>query len=249
VNKLVSIITPSYNSVRYLEKSICSVLDQTYIDFELIVVDDFSRDKSNKIINKYAQRDHRIKPIYLKSNIGAAMARNIALSRAKGRYIAFLDADDCWHSHKLSRQLEFMQQNNYAFTFTSYNRISEDGTQLSIVRVPNKITYSNYLKNTLIGCLTVMIDRKQTDYFEMQNIRSSHDMVLWLQIMKKGFIAYGLDEVLASYRVLSSSNTSNKLKSAIDVWYVYRNIEKLNFFLCIWCFINYAYNAIKRRIR
>ena len=248
MNKLVSIITPSYNSIMYLEQCICSVIEQTYKNFELIIVDDFSNDKSSTLIKKYVKRDSRIKPIYLNNNIGAAMARNIALQQAQGKYIAFLDADDYWYPNKLSRQLDFMQQHNYAFTFTAYNRITENGITISKVHVPSKITYYNYLKNTIIGCLTVIIDREQTGYFEMENIRSSHDMALWLKIMKKGFVAHGLDEVLSSYRVLSGSNTSNKLKSAIDVWYVYRNIEKLNLLLCIWCFINYSYNSIKRRI-
>ena len=248
MNKLVSIITPSYNSIMYLEQCICSVIEQTYKNFELIIVDDFSNDKSSTLIKRYVERDSRIKPIYLKNNIGAAMARNVALQKAQGKYIAFLDADDYWYPNKLSRQLDFMQKHNYAFTFTSYNRITENGITISKVHVPNKITYYNYLKNTIIGCLTVIIDREQTGYFEMENIRSSHDMALWLKIMKKGFVAHGLNEVLSSYRVLSGSNTSNKLKSAIDVWHVYRNIENLNLLLCIWCFINYSYNSIKRRV-
>ena len=103
----------------YLEQCICSVIEQTYKNFELIIVDDFSNDKSSTLIKKYVKRDSRIKPIYLNNNIGAAMARNIALQKAQGKYIAFLDADDYWYPNKLSRQLDFMQQHNYAFTFTA----------------------------------------------------------------------------------------------------------------------------------
>ena len=107
---------------------------------------------------------------------------------------------------------------------------------------------SDYLKNTIIGCLTVIIDREKTGGFEMPNIRSSHDMALWLLIMRRGFDAYGLDENLARYRIVSTSNTANKWRAAKDVWMVYRQFEKLSFFYSIWCFLNYAFNAIIKRI-
>ena len=122
-----------------------------------------------------------------------------------------------------------MKNNNIAFSFTSYQSMSEAGKELSnVVFAPKKMHYHSYLKNTIIGCLTVIIDREKTGDFEMPNIRSSHDMALWLLIMKRGFSAYGLDENLAKHRVVSSSNTANKIKAAKDVWDVYRKVEKLN---------------------
>ena len=127
--------------------------------------------------------------------------------------------------------------------------ISEDGQQrYSIIKAYKKMTYYSYLKNTIIGCLTVIIDREKTGDFQMPNIRSSHDMALWLLLMKRGFDAFGLEENLGSYRVVSTSNTSNKLKAAFDVWEVYRKVERLGIFYSIWCFINYVFNAIKKRI-
>jgi teichuronic acid biosynthesis glycosyltransferase TuaG len=249
VNSFVSIITPSYNSAKFIKECIESVIAQTYTNWEMIIVDDFSTDNSKEKIIVLSQNDTRIKTIFLDKNIGAAEARNIAISKAKGKYIAFLDSDDLWMPTKLEDQIYFMQKKDIAFSYTTYQSISEDGNKLfSVVKAPSIMTYSYYLKNTIIGCLTVVIDREKTGNFEMPNIRSSHDMALWLLIMKRGFHGYGIDENLAKYRVVSNSNTSSKLRAAKDVWKVYREIEKLSFFYSTWCFLNYAFNAIKKRI-
>ena len=247
MSNLVSIITPSYNSSRFIEECIDSVLSQTHDNWELLIVDDCSSDNSCELIEKY--NDKRIALIELEKNVGAAEARNIAIRKAKGKYIAFLDADDLWMPTKLEKQIGFMLEKNIAFSFTSYESISEDGQQrYSIIKAYKKMTYYSYLKNTIIGCLTVIIDREKTGDFQMPNIRSSHDMALWLLLMKRGFDAFGLEENLGSYRVVSTSNTSNKLKAAFDVWEVYRKVERLGIFYSIWCFINYVFNAIKKRI-
>ena len=247
MNNLVSIVTACYNSSQFIGECIDSVLSQTYDNWELLIVDDSSSDNSCEMIRKYD--DNRISLIELEKNGGAAEARNIALKRAKGKYIAFLDSDDIWVSTKLEDQIYFMQQKNIAFSFSNYQPISEDGGKLfSVIKAPDIMTYSSYLKNTIIGCLTVVIDKDKTGDLEMPNIRSSHDMALWLLIMKRGFKAYGLDKNLAKYRLVSTSNTSSKFKAAMDVWKVYRTIEKLSFIYSVWCFINYTFNAIKKRI-
>ena len=249
MNSLVSIITPSYNSSKFILECIESVLSQTYENWEMIIVDDCSKDNSKEIISELSTKDKRIKPIFLEKNVGAAEARNTAIRQSKGKYVAFLDSDDLWNPKKLEKQLSFMNENEIAFSYTTYQFMSENGEDLSnIISAPEKMTYHSYLKNTIIGCLTVIIDREKSGEFEMPNIRSSHDMALWLLIMKRGFSAYGLDENLAKYRVVSSSNTSNKLKAAKEVWYVYRIVEKLSFIFSVWCFVNYALNAIKKRI-
>ena len=247
-NTLVSIITPSYNSVKFIKDTIDSVLVQTYTNWEMIIVDDKSKDNSVDYINNLIKVDSRIKLIALDKNIGAAMARNKALEVANGRYIAFLDSDDVWTSQKLEKQLEFMNKNNYAFTFSNYIPFSEDGKEeYKTIVVPNELNYSQYCKNTIIGCLTVVIDKEKVGSFKMPNIRSSHDMALWLLIMKRGFKAYGLNEVLGKYRLVSTSNTSKKYKAAKEVWDVYRKVEKLSLTKSAWYFINYIFNALKKR--
>lgn len=245
----VSIITPSYNSSSFISECVESVLAQTFENWELIIIDDCSVDCSIEIIEQFIQKDNRIQLITLKKNIGAAAARNIAIQKAKGRYIAFLDSDDVWKHDKLEKQLDFMRTNGFAFTFTAYQPMSEDGKKMySIIFAPKIMTYKSYLRNTIIGCLTVIIDRQQTGDFQMPNIRSSHDMALWLDLMKRGFTAYGLNENLAQYRVVSSSNTARKCKAANEVWQVYRKLEKLSIMDSAFNFICYVFNAIKKRI-
>ena len=247
INKLVSIITPSYNSAKFIKQCIESVIAQTYTNWEMLIVDDYSADNSLQILKKY--NDKRIQLIELDKNVGASESRNVAIRKAKGKYIAFLDSDDLWEPQKLEKQISFMETEDIAFSFSTYQPMSDDESKLySIIHAPKIVAYSSYLKKTIIGCLTVVIDREKTGGFEMPNIRSSHDMALWLLIMRRGFDAYGLDENLARYRIVSTSNTANKWRAAKDVWKVYRQFEKLSFFYSIWCFLNYAFNAVVRRI-
>jgi teichuronic acid biosynthesis glycosyltransferase TuaG len=249
MSSLVSIITPSYNSSKFIKDCIASVFSQTYKNWEMIIVDDCSKDNSKEIISELSTKDKRIKPIFLEKNVGAAEARNAAIRQSKGKYVAFLDSDDLWNPKKLEKQLSFMYENEIAFSYTNYQFMSENGADLSnIILAPEKMTYDSYLKNTIIGCLTVIIDREKSGEFEMPNIRSSHDMALWLLIMKRGFSAYGLDENLARYRIVSTSNTASKWHAVNDVWKVYRQVEKLSFIYSAWCFVWYAFNALKKRI-
>mgnify|MGYP003975234945 FL=1 len=249
MSNLVSIITPSYNSSKFIMDCIDSVISQTFQNWEMIIVDDCSNDNSRNIISNFSEKDERIKSIFLEENIGAAASRNVAIRQAKGKYIAFLDSDDIWKKNKLEKQISFMNEKDIAFSFTSYQTISEDGkTKHSVITAPKKMCYHSYLKNTIIGCLTVIINKEKTGDFQMPNIRSSHDMALWLLIMKRGFSAYGLDENLAYYRIVSTSNTSKKWKAAKEVWDVYRKVENLNIIYSTYCFIGYAFNAIKKRM-
>jgi len=249
IKGLVSIIMSSYNSSSFLDDSIMSVINQSYVDWELLITDDCSQDYSVELIQKYTEIDHRIKLFSLNRNVGAAAARNNSLEKASGKYIAFLDSDDIWLNNKLECQLAFMKLNDYAFTFSAYDKISEFGEKLSkIIYVPRSVTYNQLLRNTIIGCLTVIIDKEKTGDFRMPIIKSAHDTGLWLSILKRGFIAYGLNEVLATYRVVSNSNTANKWKAANNVWKLYRDIEKLSILQTLFCFCYYSFNSTKKRI-
>ena len=246
---LVSIITPSYNSSKFISATIESVLAQDYSNWEMIIVDDHSKDNSNEIIAAYCKKDSRIQLIKSNNNVGAAEARNIALRVAKGKFIAFLDSDDLWLPEKLSKQINFMLKNDIAFSFTAYQPFSDNPKKTySTIYAPTLMRYNDLLKNTIIGCLTVMIDKDKTGYFELPNKKSSHDLALWLKILRQGSNAYGLNVVLANYRIVSTSNTANKWKAAKEVWRVYRNFEKINIIKSLYFFSFYVLNALKKRL-
>lgn len=246
---LVSIITPSYNSARFINECVGSVIEQTYTNWELIIVDDASEDNSREFISTIAASDDRIKFVFLTENIGAAGARNIALEKSEGRYIAFLDSDDVWKKEKLTKQIGFMQSHDIAFSFSSYEPMSENGMKVfKKINAPLKIDYNSFLKNTIIGCLTVVLDKDKIGDVKMPNLRTSQDMALWLSILKGGVDAYGIEQSLAYYRIVGNSNTANKLKVVKGVWKIYRNEEGFGYLKSIWCFLNYAFNAVKKRV-
>lgn len=245
----VSVITASYNAGRFIEETIKSVLEQTYDNLELIIIDDCSTDNTEEIVKKYMKIDLRVKFYKLEKNSGAAVVRNTALEKAKGRFIAFLDSDDVWDRDKLEKQINFMKKNNYGFSFTSYRLMSEKGLLLNKeVRVPSQIKYEELLKNTIIGCLTVIIDKDIIGDFRMPLVRAGQDTATWLSILRKGNIAYGYDEVLASYRLVDGSISSNKLKALKRTWNTYRKLENLNLIKSTYYFVYYVLNAIRKRI-
>ncbi|MFW5794848.1 MAG: glycosyltransferase family 2 protein [Bacillota bacterium] len=246
---LVSVITPTYNSEKYISETINSVQRQTYKNWEMIIVDDYSKDSTRNILKEFAKKDQRIKLIFLDKNYGAGIARNKAINKSEGKYIAFLDSDDIWKKEKLNIQIEMMEKKDVAFTFASYRMISEDGTLFKKrISVPSKIDYDGLLKNTIIGCLTVVINIEKTGKLKMPNIRTRQPLVLWLELLKKGYIAYGIDKELAYYRVRPNSISRNKIKAAKQVWKVYRKYEKLSIAKASWCFINYAVRAFIKNI-
>ncbi|PEE40531.1 glycosyltransferase family 2 protein [Bacillus pseudomycoides] len=243
---LVSVITPSYNSSPFIKETIESVQAQSYSNWEMIIVDDNSKDDSVHIIKQYIEKDPRIKLITLTQNAGAARARNIALKEAQGDYIAFLDSDDLWLPTKLEEQVAFMQNGNLAFSFTSYSLIDEQGNSMNIkVNAPKVVDYKYLLGNTTIGCLTVMLDRHQLKQIEMPVIQPE-DTALWLALLRLGYQAYGLQKILSKYRIVSNSTSRNKLKAAYRYWKLLRNQEKLNFIKTNFYFSQYAYHAYKK---
>lgn len=236
---------PSYNSAECIERAISSVLRQTYQNFELLIIDDCSSDATCEVIE--AIGDDRIKLIRLTKNGGSAVARNIGLERATGRFIAFLDSDDSWHPEKLARQLDFMTTNRIGFSFTAYYRNEPSGKQ-RLVPAPSEMTYHKLLRNTIIGCLTVMIDRTIVGPFAMPNIRTRQDTATWLSILKTGISAYGLNEGLAYYQVEANSLSANKTKMMQQTWKMYREQERLTYIATLYNFTGYVYQAIKKRI-
>lgn len=222
---LSSIIMPSYNSASFIEESIQSIINQTHQNWELLITDDFSADNTIQIIENLASRDSRIKLFQLKHNSGAAVARNHSIKHAKGRFIAFCDSDDLWKPAKLKEQIAFMIREGCAFSYTSYDRINEDGTSLRGIDCKSAITYKDLLKNNYIGCLTAMYDVEKLGKRYMPLLRKRQDWALWLQLLKECDEAKGLQERLAVYRERSSSISSNKMEMLKYNWLIYHQVE------------------------
>lgn len=246
-NKLVSIITPVYNGEKYIEECIKSVLNQSYKNIEMIIIDDGSTDNSENIIKKYTQSFPFIKYIKCNENSGIWVARNIGIEKAKGRFISFLDADDIYKKNKIKNQINFMLKNNYSFTYTAYDLINENSTSLNkVIKAKEYEDYDRLLKGNDIGCLTVMIDRlKINTPIRFENYHHE-DFVLWLKILKNNVVAYGMDEILSSYRKSNSSVSHNKIKAALWTWNIYINVEKLPLNKAIYYFLKYTMNGFRK---
>ena len=246
---LVSVIMPCYNMEKYIAATIHSVQQQTYPYWELLIVDDASTDGTDDIVKSHQIQDDRIHFVVKPKHSGIADTRNQCISMAKGRFLAFLDADDLWHPEKLEQQLQFMTERNIGFSYSSYDCVDEEGKPLEkMVKSAGNLDYDAYLHNTIIGCSTVMIDTTIIGNVFVPNFRTSEDTATWLNILKKGFLAYAIEQPLTSYRIRQHSASSNKLKASSDLWRVYRKNEKLPLFKAVACFSSYAFNAIKKRL-
>jgi len=243
----VSIITASFNSARHLADCVKSVRSQTLDDWEHIIVDDGSTDTSVQLIEQLASTDSRIRVIRHETNCGPGEARNTAVAAAKGRYVAFLDADDEWLPDKLRRQVQLMRDGGWAFSYTDYAIIDDNGTALKeSVNVPDRLDYTGLLKNTAIACLTVMVDTECIKDLKMPDMPSGQDYALWFRILRKGQVAYGINEVLARYRIVPKSVSRNKYRAARRMWTLYRDYEGLGVVRSSWYFLNYAVNAVRK---
>jgi teichuronic acid biosynthesis glycosyltransferase TuaG len=245
---LVSIITPSWNVERLIGETIESVQAQTLADWELLIADDCSTDKTAAVVERYAEKDPRIKLIRQPRNGGPALARQAAIEQAQGRFIAFLDSDDLWLPPKLERQIAFARDRRAALSFTAFRRINEDGSTTGrLMPVPDSLTYEQLLKNTSIATLTAIVDRDIAGNIAVKN-EPYDDFCLWLSILKPGHVAYGLNEDLARYRVRGVSVSSRPQRSAGWVWHIYRNVERLSLVRSAWCFAHWGARAwLKRR--
>ena len=231
MEKLVSIIMPAYNCVDYIAESIRSVQNQTYQNWELIVADDNSTDGTVNMVRSMAADDNRILLLEADINLGPAAARNRAINAAQGNYIAFLDSDDIWFPDKLRKQISFMEQTGYGFTYTAYEKINERSEKMGIVvSAPKSVNYSSMLyRGDPIGNLTVVYDATKLGKFYVPDIKKRNDFALWLKIMHACERAYGLNEVLASYRVRSGSISSTRKSELLKYyWKLYRDIERLS---------------------
>ena len=244
-NILVSIIIPTFNSEKFIAETIQSIQAQTFTNWELIIVDDGSSDKTVSIISKIAQSDERIQFFQFEENSGAGIARNLALSKANGRYIAFLDSDDLWKPSKLEKQIKFMTKNDLPFTFSFYDCIDEEGKLLNKrVESPRKLSYKQLFYCNYIGNLTGIYD---VDYFEkipISPIRKRQDWILWLTILKKIKTAQPTPESLAFYRVRQNSISASKFDLLKHNFNVYRTFHGFNLVVSLVCMIGFLFTQL-----
>jgi len=233
---LVSIIIPTFNSEKFISEAILSVQKQSYLNWEIILIDDCSTDATLSIVSKIALNEKRIKHFKLAVNSGTGVARNAALASAKGKYIAFLDADDLWKPNKLALQLRFMQTNNLPFTFSFYDCIGEEGKPLNKrVEAPLNLSYRQLFFCNYIGNLTAIYDVNYFGKIPISPIRKRQDWMLWLTVLKKIKIVHPVPESLAYYRVRDNSISTSKLDLIKYNFAVYRKFHDFSFPIAVVC--------------
>jgi teichuronic acid biosynthesis glycosyltransferase TuaG len=246
--KLVSIITPSYNSEEYIAYTIKSIQKQSYTNWELLITDDCSDDSTVQIITSFIKNDKRIKLFHLNQNSGSGVSRNNSLNHAKGKFIAFCDSDDLWLPNKLEKQILFMLKNDLQFTYSSYKVCNEKGLIVRNVICPTKISSRKMLNNNYVGCLTAVYDSEQLGKIYMSKIRNRQDWVLWIKILKICGPTIGLTQPLAIYRDRSSSISSNKLKQLKYNYNVYRYELGYNSFTSTLLLVNFLIHYATKKI-
>ena len=239
----ISVIMPAYNAAAYIEAAIRSVMAQTFGDWELIVVDDCSKDETVQVVTALAAEDGRIHLICRDENSGgAAVVRNQAIDVARGEYVAFLDSDDIWLPNKLERQLSVI--GNHALCYTSYAIMDATGNQSRPdYIVPEKVTFESLLNENVIGCSTVLMRRElakfETKYFH-------EDFILWLSVLRDGNTAIGCPEVLTKWRLIETSRSFNKFKAAKNRWRIYRNYLRLPLRKSVMAFCSYMFAGLRK---
>lgn len=228
-NSKVSIITPLYNSESFIAETIQSVISQTYNNWEMLIIDDCSKDKSSEIVKTYKSLDERIK--YFKTDFPSGSPtkpRNIGIEKANGRYIAFLDSDDLWEQNKLETQLRVLEDESVAIVFSNYQKINEQGIQNNrVIKAPKIVDYQKLLKGNVIACCTCVYDSSKTGKLYFNN-QGHEDYALWLEILKKGYFAKNTGLVSAKYRVRNASISSNKYKVIFWIYNIYRQNERMS---------------------
>ena len=247
MNVLVSIITPAYNSAKFIAETIQSVQNQTHENWEMIIVDDGSSDETLAIVQAFIDKDKRIKFYKLALNSGPAVARNTAIEKASGDFMTFIDADDIWFPTFIENSIKTIQETKIPFVFSSYKRSNEHMEFVySDFIVPQKVSYSDILKSNSISCLTAFVDVKTLGKKYMPLIRKRQDMGLWLNYLKVIPFAYGIQETQAIYRIRQNSLSRKKSDLIKYQWQFYREVEKLHIFQASYYMMHWMYRGFMK---
>lgn len=247
MNGLVSIITPTYNSAKYIAETIQSVQNQTYQNWEWIIIDDGSSDDTEIVVNSLKEKDKRIQFFKLEQNSGPAIARNTGIEKAKGNFMTFLDADDIWFPNFIENSINTIKESGVSFVFSSYRRSNESLEFVySDFIVPQKVTYTDILKSNSISCLTAFLDIYKLGKKFMPIIRKRQDMGLWLKYLKEIPYAYGIEEPQAIYRIRENSLSRKKSDLIKYQWQFYREVEKLTIFQSIYYMLHWMYRGFMK---
>ncbi len=238
----VSIILPNYNSYKFINNTIRSVINQKFNSWKLIIVDDCSNEKT-KIILKRFLRHKKIKIFWLNKNKGAGYCRNLAIKKSKSKYIAFIDSDDIWKKDKLKNQINFMKKNNYLFTYTNYETF---GKKKRIVFAPKKFNFFDFTHNTSICTSTMIITRQIAKTAKFTNTKICEDYFYKCKILKKAKFAYRLNQILTKYQIRDNSLQNNYLKNLYWIWNINKNYNKLNFYQNFLSVISISINSFKK---
>ena len=245
----IDIIMPASNCAKYIGQAIESVKRQSYKNWKLIIIEDKSEDNTKDEIKKYIKDiEEKVTFIELEKHLGVSLCRNTGINKFNNRYIAFLDADDIWKEDKLEKQMSFMKDKKYVFTYTRYEYLKK-GQAKEVKVMPKSLNYKEALKNTYILTSTVMLDTNaiNKEQILMPQIESE-DTATWWKILKNGFVAYGLNENLTTYRITKNGLSNNKIINLKRTWNIYRKQEKLSICKTLYNYINYIINAIIKRI-
>ncbi|MGL6115423.1 MAG: glycosyltransferase family 2 protein [Cetobacterium sp.] len=240
---MISIITPSYNSKEYILETIKSVQNQSYKNWEMIIIDDCSRDGTLELLEILEKEDSRIKILKNTENKGPGFCRNLGFKVASGEYICLLDSDDLWEEEKLEKQLQFMMEKNCSLSHSAYGFIDESGNKIKDVDISEVLDYKKLLLGNEIKTMGVMMKREITERFSMEDIKHE-DYGFFLNILKSGIISHGFKERLCYCRIRRNSLSKNKLKSALWTWKIYRSHERLSIIKSLYYFINYFWRGV-----
>ncbi len=245
---LVSVIIPFYKKHLFLKKAVDSVLSQTYEDFEIIIIHDDPEDKNLEFINNIKSLDNRIIILKNSDNLGAGLSRNEGIRIAKGKYIAFLDADDVWYPNKLSNQIHFMENNNYEFSHTSYEIVNLNDQIISKRIASEKLDYQKLIKSCDIGLSSVILKKETLKDHKFPSLKTKEDFVLWLLLARSGIKIYALSQILMKWRKTNNSLSDNTFQKIADGFRVYKYYLNYNLLLSLKCLFILSLNYILKKI-